>query len=222
MTLNAIDKQVNVLKGYNMLLYFAGTMIMFDPSKECINDFWEKGILKSLPVTSDNPRFILAASQLHQSVDDQSGNTEMMREDYLTLFTGTGNPLAPPYESVYISKDHLMFDKQTSEVREFYNSYGWESKFKGNIPDDHLGIEMLFLTLLIEKYIEFDDKTCEEEMKKEIRRFIDLHLLSWVPKWNAHIQKYSKTMGYKGIGTLIYACIEDINGLMSPKGIMYN
>jgi putative dimethyl sulfoxide reductase chaperone len=222
MTLNIKDKQPNVLKGYNMLLYFAGTMIMFDPSQECIHDFWTKGILKSLPVSSDNPRFILAASQLHESVGDELSNTKMMREDYLTLFTVTGNPLAPPYESVYRNKDQSIFDRQTFEVREFYNSYGWESKFKGNIPDDHLGVELLFLTILIEKYLEFEDKACEEEMKKEIRRFIDQHILSWVPKWNAHIQEHSKTMGYKGIGTLIFAVAEDIHGILSPKGVKYN
>jgi TorA maturation chaperone TorD len=222
MTEKITEKQSDVLKGYNMLLYFAGTMILFDPSQECIHDFWSQGILKSLPVSSLNPRFIKAASQLHQSVDDQTSRFEMMKEDYLALFTGTGNPLAPPYESVYRSKDHLMFDTQTSEVREFYKSYGWESKFKGKIPDDHLGIELLFLTRMIEKYLEFDDDVCEMEMKNEIRRFIDQHILSWVPQWDAHIQEYSKTMGYKGIGTLIYACIEDLYEILSPKGLQYN
>jgi TorA maturation chaperone TorD len=222
MTEKITDKQSNVLKGYNMLLYFAGTMIMFDPSQECIHDFWSQGILKNLPVSSPNPRFIKAASQLHQSVDDQTSNVKMMKEDYLALFTGTGNPLAPPYESVYRSKNRLMFDTQTSEVREFYKSYGWESKFKGKIPDDHLGIELLFLTRMIEKYLEFDDDICEMEMKKEIRRFIDQHILKCVPLWNDHIQEYSKTMGYKGIGTLIYACIEDIYGILFPKGLQYN
>lgn len=222
MTEKITDKQSYVLKGYNMLLYFAGTMIMFDPSQECIHDFWSQGILKSLPVSSHNPRFIKAALQLHQSVDDKTSCVKMMKEDYLALFTGTGNPLAPPYESVYRSKDHLMFDIQTSEVREFYKSYGWESKYKGKIPDDHLGVELLFLTLMIEKYLEFDDNVCEKEMKNEIRRFIHQHILSWVPQWNAHIQEYSKTMGYKGIGTLIYACIEDLYGILSPKGLQYN
>jgi TorA maturation chaperone TorD len=216
------DKQQNVLKGYNMLLYFAGTMIMFDPSQECIHDFWTKGILKSLPVTSTNPRFIKAASQLNQSVDDSMSTVPVMREDYLTLFIGTGNPLAPPFESVYRSKDHLMFDKQTTEVREFYEQYGWESKFKGKVPDDHLGIELLFLTLMIEKYLEFDDIVCAKEMKNEIRRFMNEHILSWVPRWNEHVQEHSKTLGYKGIGTLIYACIEDLYGIFSPKGIQYN
>lgn len=210
-----VDKQPNVLKGYNMLLYFAGTMIMFDPSQECINDFWSKGILKSLPVLSHNPRFIMAASQLHQSVGDRDSSVLKMREDYLALFTGTGNPFAPPFESVYRSKDHLMFDKQTAEVREFYRSYGWESKFKGSIPDDHLGIELLFLTLMVEKYLEFEDEACNSEMRNEIRRFIDQHLMSWIPEWNEHVQKHSKTISYKGIATLILACIEDINSLMN-------
>jgi TorA maturation chaperone TorD len=222
MTPTTNDKQQNVLKGYNMLLYFAGTMIMFDPSQECIHDFWTQGILKSLPVTSTNPRFIKAASLLHQSVDDKLNNINAMKEDYLILFTGTGIPLAPPFESVYKSKDHLIFDKQTVEVREFYDQYGWQSKFKGKIPDDHLGIELLFLTLMIEKYIEFDDVVCEKEMKNEIRRFIDEHILSWVPRWNQNVQEHSKTLGYKGIGTLIYACIEDLYGLFSPKGLQYN
>ena len=26
----------NILKGYNMLFYFAGSMIMYEPSEECI------------------------------------------------------------------------------------------------------------------------------------------------------------------------------------------
>jgi putative dimethyl sulfoxide reductase chaperone len=219
MTLKIIEKKPEVLKGYNMLLYFAGTMIMYDPTQECIHDFWSQGILKTLPVTSHNPRFITAASLLRQSVDNQSTNVNLMREDYLSLFTGTGNPLAPPYESVYKSTDHLMFDRQTSEVREFYSSYGWKYRFKGEIPDDHLGIELLFLTKLIDKYMEFDDHVCENEMSNEIGRFIENHILSWVPQWHNDIMKNARTIGYKGIGTLIYACVEDIYGIISHKNL---
>jgi TorA maturation chaperone TorD len=222
MTENNNDKQTNILKGYNMLLYFAGTMIMFDPSQECIHDFWSQGILKSLPVSSTNPRFIKAASLLRESVGNQKSNIKMMAEDYLLLFASKDYPLAPPYESVYRTNGHPDMDKNTSEVKEFYKSYGWESKFKGKIPDDHLGIELLFLTILIEKYLEFDDTVCEKEMKKEILRFIDQHILSWVPMWNDYIQKHSGTLGYKGISTLIFACVEDIYGILAPSGLQYN
>jgi TorA maturation chaperone TorD len=222
MTNRKSDNDQNILKGYNMMLYFAGTMIMFDPSQECIYDFWSKGILKSLPVSSHNPRFIKAASQLRESVGDQNSCIGLMKEDYLILFTGTGNPLAPPYESVYRSLDHLMFDKQTSEVRDFYKSYGWESKFKDKIPDDHLGVELLFLTLLIEKYLEFDDEICNSEMRIEIRRFIDQHIMSWVPEWNKHIQQHANTLSYKGIGTLILACAEDLYNIMGQSSANLN
>jgi len=51
---------------------------------------------------------------------------------------------------------------------------------------------------------------------------LDGHILSWVPRWNENVQEYSKTLGYKGIGTLIYACIEDLYGIFSPKGLQYN
>ena len=49
------NQENNILKGYNMLLYFAGSMIMYEPSEECIVDFWTNGVLKKLPVSSSNP-----------------------------------------------------------------------------------------------------------------------------------------------------------------------
>jgi putative dimethyl sulfoxide reductase chaperone len=222
MTEKINNKQNNILKGYNMLLYFAGTMIMFDPSKECIFDFWSKGILKNLPVSSSNPMFLKASSQLHESVGDLTSNIEMMKADYLSLFTGNINPLAPPYESAYKSRNHLKIVKQATVVNEFYKSYGWESKFKDKVAEDHLGIELLFLTLMIEKYLELDDEVCNREMRNEIRRFIDEHLISWIPEWNGKIQEHANTLSYKGIGTLILACIEDIHSIMDQTDKNFN
>jgi putative dimethyl sulfoxide reductase chaperone len=221
MTEKIKDKQTNMLKGYNMLLYFAGTMIMFEPDEECLSDFWTKGILKNLPVSSNNPRFIKAASQLRESCQEKSVCFRRMKDDYLALFTRTGNLLAPPFESVNRNREHILLNKQYSEVRNFYSSYGWESKFKGKIPDDHIGIELLFLTILIEKYLELDDEICAKEIKQEIRRFIDQHILSWIPDWNDQIQEHSKTLCYKGIGTLIYACTEDLYEILSPDVLQY-
>jgi TorA maturation chaperone TorD len=209
------NKQNNLLKGYTMLLYFAGSMILFEPSEECLTDFWTKGILKKLPVASRNPRFIKAASILRSSCESDEICFKNMQEDYHELFSGTGSLLAPPYESVYLINKNLMLDKQTLEVKEFYETYGWKSKFRGKIPDDHLGIELLFLTIMIEKYLQMDDEPCIMEMKKEMRRFLDLHLLSWVPEWNEHIQMFAKTLNFKGIGTLIHACIEDLDAILS-------
>jgi putative dimethyl sulfoxide reductase chaperone len=211
----------NILKGYNMLFYFAGSMVMHEPSEECIVDFWERGILKSLPVSSMNPNFVRAASQLRDSFADKSTFAKQLHEDFLRLFTDSGSThepaLAPAHESLYPKtiSDHTGYN--SSNVSEFYASYGWTSRFKGRISDDHIGIELLFLTLLIDKYLILDDEACMGEMRKEIRRFINHHILSWVPEWNKKIQSSANTLSFKGIGNLILACSEDVFTFFAQK-----
>ncbi len=207
------NKGFNILRGYNMLLYFAGTMIMYEPTEECIADFWAQGILKNLPVSSTNPNFIRAASQLRESCIDKNICGRSMQEDYMRLFKREYIPLAPPFESSFKNKIIPEKGHYDTNVTDFYSSYGWVSKFRDRIKDDHLSIELLFLTRLIENYLILDDEACQGEMRNEIRRFINQHIMSWVPEWNEKIQIHSKTLCYRGIASLIYACVEDINNL---------
>jgi len=203
-----------------MLLYFAGSMIMYEPSEECVTDFWTKGILKNLPVTSSNPNFVKAASQLRDSCADKTICGKKLSEDFLRLFGRQEGPSAPAYESLYQNAGQDFSGYNSGTVTEFYSSYGWESKFKNKIMDDHLGIELLFLTILVEKYLILDDEACQTEMRKEIRRFISQHILSWVPEWNKKIQAHSNTLCFKGIGTLILACAEDILTLFDQNSLI--
>jgi TorA maturation chaperone TorD len=205
------NENYNLLKAYNLLLYFSGSMIMHEPNEECIVDFWQQGILTRLPVSSSNPNFAKAASQLRDSCTDKSMCLEKMREDYNRLFASKEAPLAPAFESLYNNGPDSY--QNGSNVSDFYNSYGWVSKYKGKIKDDHLGMELLFLTLLVEKYLVLDDQACIVEMRNEIRRFIEKHILSWISDWNAKMQEISNTLCYKGIATLIFACIQDIYSL---------
>lgn len=214
----SLNKNRNtLLKGYNMLLYFAGSMVMYEPVEECVVDFWSNGILKALPVKSSNPRFNTAASQLRESCRDKALSSSILKEDFNRLFSPAGKPLAPPLESYYIDSS-LAEALNAEKVSDFYNAYGWMKRTRYSIPDDNLGIELLFLTLLTDKYISLDDESCSAEMRTEIRRFINQHILSWIPEWNDRMQKYAGTLSYKGIATLIYACCEDIYDLMgNPK-----
>jgi TorA-specific chaperone len=199
----------NLLKGYNMLLYFSGSMIMIEPTEECVADFWKTGILKFLPVGSKNPRFTKAASQLRESCTDIATCRKMLLDDFARLFRGLN--LALPLESEWSAGSVESDAKRHDPVTAFYRSYGWKSKYQGLIPDDHLGIELLFLTIMIDKYLSFDDEACRKEMSREIRRFIRRHLLTWIPEWNEQVQSNALSLCYKGISTLIYASIEDLD-----------
>jgi TorA maturation chaperone TorD len=210
-------RQHNILKGYNMLLYFAGTMIMYEPAEECIVDFWKEGILRKLPVSSSNPNFIKAASQLRESCNDKSSDTGAMSADFNRLFKREVLPLAPHFESFYSSELSLIGNYKKSPVGEFYDSYGWKHRSRQEKKDDHLGVELLFLTILIEKYFTLDDEACRSEMRNEINRFIDNHMLSWIPEWNRKVQDNAMTISYKGIASLIQGCVEDIKSILSNR-----
>lgn len=207
----------NILKGYNMLLYFAGSMVMYEPTQECVVDFWKNGLLKQLPVKSMNPRFVNAASQLRESVEDNTLSIKNLRDDYNRLFPSDDKPLVSLQGSLYKEERITEKLKNPENVTEFYDSYGWVSKIRSKMADDHLGIELLFLTRMIEKYLVLEDDPCRIEMRKEIRRFINHHLLPWVPQWNEQMQEHANTVIYKGIGTLIHACIEDIDSVLSSS-----
>ena len=222
MSTDTKNQQHNLLKGYNMLLYFAGTMIMYEPSEECIVDFWNNGILKNLPVSSSNPVFIRAASQLRESCTDESSSTKSMSEDFYRLFTREDLPFAPVYESFYKRSAADYRISEVADVTEFYSSYGWKTRLRPEKKDDHLGVELLFLTVLVEKYIVLDDEACRGEMRNEIRRFIEKHLISWVPEWYRRVQANSVTLSYKGISSLIYACVEDIHSLLSYRNELFS
>lgn len=213
MEISLDKKKKSLLKGYNMLLYFAGSMIMNEPVEECIVDFWQRGILKTLPVTSTNPRFLEAAAQLRNSCTDKASCLSMMQNDFNRLFRGNGLPLAPPYKSAFT--DTVLEEAGGKErVSDFYDSYGWKKRSNYNAADDNLGIELLFVTLLIDKYSALDDEACRYVMAAEIRRFISVHILTWLPEWNQRIQETADTMCYRGIATLIYASCEDIFEMM--------
>jgi putative dimethyl sulfoxide reductase chaperone len=213
--MNTATDQHNILKGYSMLLYFAGSMVMYEPNEECFVDFWKNGILKKLPVYSRNPNFILAAAQLTESCKDNNLCTKSMRDDFIRLFGRKELQLAPPFESSYSEELSGKSDSEPARVTRFYSSYGWVSKFRDQVRDDHIGVELFFLTLLIEKYLTLEDEACRTEMRLEVKRYIDNHILSWVKGWNSIIQDEAKTLCYKGIGSLVVACTEDIYSLMT-------
>ncbi|MBS0010704.1 MAG: molecular chaperone TorD family protein [Bacteroidales bacterium] len=203
-----IDK--NFFTAYNMMLSFAGSFILYQPETDCISDLIAMDLFRKLPVESDNPKFIRAASYLRKIDSEHPLDYDEIIKDHLELFGGKGKAVAPPYSSVYMSKDNTMNGNVSLEVRKVYNSYGWKSSFEGNIPDDHLGIELQFISLLLNKYPELEDEICRKEIRKDLIRFVEAYIHPWINKWNRSVQEYSESDFYKGIGYLTVAAVEDI------------
>lgn len=202
----------NILKGYNLLLYFTGSMITYEPTDECVADFWEKGLLRRMPVTSNNPRFIKAMAQLRESCNYQLVCAESLKKEYQRLFGRHLN--AVPLLASHFTDCQNEKNRIKEELKEFYDAYGWKTKVRAKLPDDHLGVEVLFLTRMIDKLISLDDEPCRDEMRKEIIRFTERYMLPWIAEWNQRVQESAETLCYKGTANLLTAIIEDIRETM--------
>ena len=97
---------------------------------------------------------------------------EAVEQDYLRLFVGLGTPLAPPWESVWASDARLLFQRETLDVRYWYRSAGLQIARLHHEPDDHIGLELEFIGLLLER----DDAQTAADFARE-------HPSAWVHRW---------------------------------------
>jgi len=212
--INFEENNSDILKGYSMLLYFAGSFILNEPTESCIRDLVTEDIFKKMPVSSNNPNYILASSFLNNLNSSNEINYDHILADHLNLFGGSLTTMAPPYESYYMSKDHLLNQEQALEVNHIYRTYAWESALQGKVPDDHIGIEIQFLNLMLEKIHEIEDEACYRELSSDIKKFIDKHIQPWIREWNKDVQQNALSDFYKGIGYLVVACTQDVYHLV--------
>ena len=134
--------------------------------------------------------------------------------EFNRLFVGPGPILAPPWESVYSSREHLLFDEATFQVRELYHRFGKQFINENNEPDDHLVIELDFLHFLNNKGLQEGDVTLVDCQLA----FLEEHLSRWVPRFCELILKHSDSLLYRGAALLLRDFVdEDLQSLREIK-----
>lgn len=113
-------------------------------------------------------------------------NVEAAEQDYLKLFVGVGTPLAPPWESAWASDARLIFQRETLDVRYWYRDAGLQIARLHHEPDDHLGLELEFVGMLLER----GDGDAAAA-------FAAAHPRAWVARWNAAVQDCAETPFYR-------------------------
>jgi TorA maturation chaperone TorD len=143
--------------------------------------------------------------------------------DYNCLFAGPGHLLAPPWESVYLSKEHLVFEAQTLEVRQTYRRFGLQAPKLHKEPDDHLGLELAFMVHLCSlglAAIENGQPEMFQETLQAQREFMAEHLLKWAPDCLQRVIEHANTDYYRGVAYLTLGCLSEtvkVLGLQRKK-----
>lgn len=182
-----------------------------EPSKELLHE-----LEKINTITEDDDidkGFRLIANAIKKNENRLNEYIEDLSVEFARLFLGPKNPPAVPYASFYLSESKTVMTDVTSNVRKRYLDAGMAVKDLYSTPDDHIGIELEFISYLTEKIIDLYEDGNQAEASKlfEIRNnFIKEHMSLWIPLFVEKILEFSKEIYYKGAAIILEEVVEEL------------
>ena len=119
------------------------------------------------------------------------GAEERLRDEYMSLMIGPGEMPVPPWESVFVSKEKLLFQESTLLVRRAYARAGYRSAGYPHEADDHIAVELNFMAALAKRTLdafEADDGGEFARLLDVQRTFLAEHLLVWIGEYAERMQ----------------------------------
>ncbi len=137
---------------------------------------------------------------------ERSGESaDAVRDDHFRLFRGPAAVAAPPWASVHLSPEKLLFEDETFAVREAYARHGLAAPLLNREPDDHIALELEFCATLLSRSLDADeasDADAAAALRTAHDEFVRDHLLSFAPSFFALVRERAATRFYRGVAAL--------------------
>lgn len=117
-----------------------------------------------------------------------------LNREYTKLFIGPGSLPAPPWESVYVTGEPLLFQESTLAVRDAYRRSGFVSAGYPREADDHVAIELDFMATLASKTC--DTVAGDRGVLEAQLAFLEEHLLAWVDSFAERLGACGTVSGF--------------------------
>lgn len=154
--------------------------------------------------------------QLKEFVQNRNSETELnLARDYAKIFLGAGlksSGGAYPYESYYMSEDHLFMQEERDEVMFCYADEMLEKSDKFKEHEDHIAFELEYMAYLIDKEFQArqsENKDIADKYRAKQKEFLEKHLSRWVRAFVNDIKSLSENGFYSVIGTILLGLIEE-------------
>jgi len=186
------------------------SVFLHHPTADQLALVLEQGLLDEFPLELDDEGFRRGLEELRRWADeshkkDRKSVLTELKVDYAALFVGPGHLLAPPWESVYLTEERLTFGEPTLEVREFYLRHGLQYERKNLEPDDHFGLELKFMAMLITRerqYLTDGDQEKADELVGEQLAFLREHLMKWADNFTDDVINHCQTSYFRGFALI--------------------
>jgi TorA maturation chaperone TorD len=199
------------LTGEMLFVGLLGRLLYTFPDRDWYQLLLDEGVFAEVPFGAGQPD-VEAGLALVQNWQRTAGSPlsaqafAELQADYSRLFAGPGKLLAAPWESVYFSEERLLFQAQTLDVRAWYRRYGLEVAVGRQEPDDHIGLELAFLSHLAGLTVHaLKSPNCHTPaaLLAAQHDFLQAHLLCWGPAWCQEVEAHARTDFYRGVARML-------------------
>jgi TorA maturation chaperone TorD len=148
------------------------------------------------------------ADQVKRLKKEDKGREALLTDlavEYASLFLGVGTNPVHLVESVYLGKDHLLFEQPYHDVLAAYRSLGFEKEKNFPEPEDHVSVEFDFMAKLCGWTSQTLDK---KDVNNAIaylnlqKEFLTEHILKWVPELCKKLGSTATANFYKALAHL--------------------
>lgn len=211
----SLDDLETTLVGEILFLGLLGKAFYNEPDRKWLDELIAEQVFAEAPFGAEQPEIVRGLEILQEwtmsHADGLSeGNFAELKMDYTRLFIGLDALPTAPWESVYFSRERLVFQEQTMQVREWFARFGLQAERLNREPDDHIGLELIFVAHLAKmalNSLELNDHDSVGKYLQAQRDFLFEHLLRWGPAWTRLVKEHAGTDFYRGLAYLTHGAL---------------
>lgn len=191
------------------IIYFIFSLLYDGKIDQALDIIKKNELLQNFSDYTDNKQLSDGSNQVIKELHENQNNNhykDLILEEYQRLFIGPDEILAPLWESVYKTKDKLLFGEIELEIRRYYNSIGLD--VKENEPADYLPLQLSFMSRLCD----IDDNNnlvnINENLIKQWK-FLKEHLLAWISSWEEDVNQNTEMQLWAGFAQMTKGWLEN-------------
>lgn len=204
------------LVGEMLLFGLLGKVLYVQPDRALLQSLIDEDVFSEAPFGGEQSNTVKGLEALALwGTQNKAGISDDafvdIQAEYARLFVGPGRVIAPVWESVYFNEARMVFQEETMQVRKWYRRFNVEPENLNAEPDDHIGLEMAFVSHLAQlglQALEDGDDEKLEELLAAQREFMSAHLLCWGPAWCDLVVDNTRLDFYRGLALLTKGALE--------------
>ncbi|WPM86035.1 Tat proofreading chaperone DmsD [Apirhabdus apintestini] len=166
-----------------------GALFYFEPTSDNVTPVIE--MLKTADWETEWPIPSSDLPHISTLLAQQNQPNETLSQAYQRLFIGPWALPSPPWGSVWLDRESVLFGDSTLALREWMQQHGISHHGNLNEPEDHFGLLLMLAAWL-----------AEEQQFNRVDELLAWHLFPWSERFLACFIKGAEHPFWQGVGEL--------------------